>query len=75
MKKKLLIVLGAGSSVELGVPSLHDIDAQMRNWAQEWAREHGYQDYFGKLWGAISNYYMACPIFCTSFIVSVARRV
>ena len=54
---------------------MHDIDAQMRNWAQEWAREHGYQDYFGKLWGAISNYYMACPIFCTSFIVSVARRV
>jgi hypothetical protein len=57
MKKKLLIILGAGSSVEQGVPSVRDIDAKMAAWARKWAAETGYQDYFGKLWWAISKYY------------------
>ncbi len=59
MKKKLLIILGAGSSVEQGMPSVRDIDARMKTWAQSWALEHGYQDYFGKLWSSISDYYSA----------------
>lgn len=57
MKKKLLMILGAGSSVEQRVPSVSDIDKQMVIWAREWARESGYQDYFGKLRSAISEYY------------------
>jgi SIR2-like domain len=57
VKKKLLVILGAGSSVEQGVPSVRDIDAKMAAWARKWAAETGYQDYFGKLWWAISKYY------------------
>ncbi len=57
--KKLLILLGAGSSVELGVPSVADIDSLMKVWAQNWALQYGYQDYFDKLRGAISSYYSA----------------
>jgi hypothetical protein len=57
MKKKLLIILGAGSSVEQRVPSVRDIDEQMAGWARKWAIDTGYQDYFGKLWIAVSKYY------------------
>lgn len=57
MKKKLLIILGAGSSVEQRVPSVRDIDEQMIGWARKWAIDTGYQDYFGKLWIAVSKYY------------------
>jgi hypothetical protein len=57
MKKKLLIILGAGSSVEQRVPSVRDIDEQMAGWARKWAVDTGYQDYFGKLWLAVSKYY------------------
>lgn len=59
MKKKLLIILGAGSSVEQGVPSVRDIDTEMAMWARKWAEETRYQDYFGKLWIAVSKYYSA----------------
>jgi hypothetical protein len=57
MKKKLLVILGAGSSVEQGVPSVRDIDLDMAGWARKWAEETRYQDYFGKLWIAVSKYY------------------
>jgi len=51
------MILGAGSSVEQCVPSVSDIDTQMAIWARKWALETGFQDYFGKLRGAISKYY------------------
>ena len=32
-KKKLMVVLGAGASVELGMPSVSDIDRLFHEWA------------------------------------------
>jgi hypothetical protein len=57
MKKKLLIILGAGSSVQRGIPSVGDLDTQMKMWANAWATEHGLQNYFGLLWDEVSSYY------------------
>jgi len=39
MKKKLLIVLGAGSSIPSGMPSVSDLDKQMNVWSAIWAEQ------------------------------------
>lgn len=59
MKKKLLIILGAGSSIPSGMPSVSDLDTQMRAWSAVWADEHALPDYFGLLWGNVRRYYSA----------------
>jgi hypothetical protein len=33
MKKKLLIILGAGSSIGCGMPSVGELDEHMEQWA------------------------------------------
>ena len=38
MKKKLLIILGAGSSSAVGLPSVKCFDQLMERWGTEWAR-------------------------------------
>jgi hypothetical protein len=35
MKKKLLIITGAGASIEFGMPSVTDIDALLEAWGIE----------------------------------------
>jgi hypothetical protein len=35
-KKKLLVVLGAGSSIRCGMPSVEDLDTKMKEWCREW---------------------------------------
>jgi hypothetical protein len=59
MKKKLLIILGSGSSIPLGLPSVPRIDEEMKAWAAGWAVDRGFQDYFRELWNAIDAYYVA----------------
>jgi hypothetical protein len=59
MKKKLLIILGSGSSIPLGLPSVPRLDEEMKAWAAGWAVDHGFQDYFRELWNAIDAYYVA----------------
>jgi hypothetical protein len=39
MKKKLLVVLGAGSSIPRGMPSAPDLDKHTGVWAEEWSYE------------------------------------
>ena len=61
-KPKLLIILGAGSSIEQGMPSVARLDASMRSWSQEWSAELNHailkhEDYFEKLWTAAETYY------------------
>lgn len=56
MKKKLLIVLGAGSSVEMKMPSVGDIDTLMKGWSAAWASAKGPSDYYLYVWNAISGY-------------------
>jgi SIR2-like domain len=72
MKKKLLVILGAGSSISCNMPSVACLDTKMKNWSQAWATDHGWklrigaptwlgcapvQDYFAALWQDIETYY------------------
>ena len=50
-KKKLLMILGAGSSVAHGMPSVSDLDEKMLRWSREWARSHPEDDnYYEKVY-------------------------
>lgn len=69
-RKKLLVVLGAGSSVPLGMPLVSDLDKLMKRWAQEWATgrwggqwdmPHGFPNHFDALWRAAEEYYLTSP--------------
>jgi hypothetical protein len=57
MKKKLLIILGAGSSSALGLPSVECVDRLIEGWGTEWARQHGTTDHFQELWKSARTYY------------------
>jgi hypothetical protein len=41
-KKKLLVLLGAGSSIELGMPSVGDVGRLMSSWATGWGNSDDY---------------------------------
>jgi hypothetical protein len=57
MKKKLLVILGAGSSISCNMPSVACLDEKMQNWGQAWATAHGSPDYFAALWQDIETCY------------------
>jgi hypothetical protein len=57
MKKKLLVILGAGSSIPVGMPSVGALDEYMKRWGEEWAAEYGFPDYFDALWHSVRAYY------------------
>lgn len=46
LKKKLLVILGAGSSLDMGMPSVKKIDARMKVWSHRWAVSQRSADYF-----------------------------
>ena len=63
---KLLVILGAGSSIPVGMPSVTCLDEQMAGWGREWAERERCQDYFGALRQSIESYYQSrictlCP--------------
>jgi hypothetical protein len=54
-KKRLLILLGAGSSVECGMPSVAAIDALMPSWAREVAEKNKWgADWYGPVRDALA---------------------
>jgi SIR2-like domain len=61
MKKKLLVILGAGSSIPVGMPSVGAIDRLMAGWSSASAKRHGLDDSFWATWKAIEDYYAASP--------------
>jgi hypothetical protein len=61
MKKKLLVILGAGSSTSLGIPSVLALDEHMRQWARDWSALHGFPDYYTALALEIETYYRSGP--------------
>jgi hypothetical protein len=61
LKKKLLIILGAGSSIPVGLPSVAAIDREMAAWSAAWASQHGFDNYYEVTWKAVENYYAAAP--------------
>jgi hypothetical protein len=65
---KLLIILGSGSSIPLGMPSVTALEEQMSAWAREWAAEQPQpgHDYFELLRHSVRDYYRSrvftpCP--------------
>lgn len=58
-KKKLLAILGAGSSIQVGMPSVSDLDLCMKLWSDEWAAQVGHPNTFISFWDAIDAYYRA----------------
>lgn len=60
MKKRLLVILGAGSSVARGIPSVATLDEYMKVWAHDWGSLRGFsEDYFSALWTNVNAYYQA----------------
>jgi hypothetical protein len=57
MKKKLLIILGAGSSFSCGLPSVPDLDLLMDGWSEAWATEHSFPNYYKTLGQEARAYY------------------
>jgi hypothetical protein len=59
MKKKLLVILGAGSSIPRGMPSVTTVDRLMKQWGADWAASRGFPDYFDALWRSVEAYFHA----------------
>jgi hypothetical protein len=57
IKKKLLIILGAGSSQSCNMPSVAALDGMMRSWGEVWATAYGFSEYFSVLWQAVETHY------------------
>lgn len=55
-KKKLLVILGAGSSVEMKMPSVPDIDTLMKKWSADRAASVQKSDYLAHVWQCIKTY-------------------
>jgi len=56
VKKKLLVILGAGSSVEQGFPIVADLNCEVASWARNYAASKGIPDYYDLLWKNRANY-------------------
>ena len=59
-KPKLLVILGAGSSIPCRMPSVGKIDELMKRWCQEWTPESRFDsgfDVYSVLWKATERYY------------------
>jgi len=51
-KPKLLLVLGAGSSVGQGMPSVAGLNHEMLQWAADWVRTYSPMTvFYERLWG------------------------
>ncbi len=55
MKKRLLMILGAGSSIECGMPSVASIEQEMRKWAASYSAQTGRQNCFEIIWKALEE--------------------
>lgn len=63
MKRKLLIVAGAGASIEFGMPSVSDIDKLFMTWSQELLplAKQPDENLYSYIKQALSNYYSNNP--------------
>lgn len=58
VKKKLLVVLGAGSSVSHGIPSVQQIDEEMLRWSDKWATSYPTAtNFYRAIWDNAKRYY------------------
>lgn len=56
MKKRLLMLAGAGASSDCGMPSVAVLDDLMRGWARLTAQDLGCQDYYAAIWAALERH-------------------
>jgi hypothetical protein len=56
-KKKLLIILGSGSSRSCGMPIVSEIDGKMKEWSRELRVPVQTKEYFNLLWDTLTRYY------------------
>ena len=59
-KPKLLVILGAGSTVACDMPRVSDIDKQMKIWSRKYQTSRPDQreiDIFKELWDTVKRYY------------------
>jgi hypothetical protein len=57
MKKKLLIILGAGSSIACGMPSVGELETLIEEWSDAWANERRFSNHYRALKESIGKYY------------------
>lgn len=65
-KRKLLVILGAGSSAPCGMPSVVTIDDEMKRWSREWKNKPTFPNGTGRgtfndLWEIVEDYYRQNP--------------
>ena len=65
-KRKLLVLLGAGSSIPCGMPSIGMIDDKMKEWSREWKSEPAFPNgtgrgIFNDVWEIVESYYRQNP--------------
>jgi hypothetical protein len=59
LKKRLLVILGSGSSIPVGMPSVPDLNQSIKEWSEEWASQYGPPNFFTSLWDTIAAYYQS----------------
>lgn len=66
-KRKLLVILGAGSSVSCGMPTVSDISTRMKEWSRAWTEQPIFpkgaagEGVFNDLWSFCETYYKRSP--------------
>jgi len=60
-KRRLLVLLGAGASMELEIPGVGAIDVEMASWATAWSASARlpvvWPDVYGHVWSSLERYY------------------
>lgn len=66
MKRKLLIILGAGSSIDQGMPSVGQLDGCVARWSAEWLRSdpalYRFDNYYAVLSKNALSHYNSRPL-------------
>jgi hypothetical protein len=66
-KRKLLVILGAGSSVPCGIPGVVDLNARMKEWSSQWSDPPPFppgsigEGVFNDLWKFVDSYMQRNP--------------
>lgn len=64
-KRRLLVLLGAGASVEQKIPGVDDLNKAMLQWADAWGRagtaRHPQPDVYRHVWEKLGQYYARAP--------------
>ncbi|MEJ8680083.1 SIR2 family protein [Plesiomonas shigelloides] len=61
-KRKLIVVVGAGASIELGMPSVNDIDTLFSSWSREHFLLDNNKTLYCHIKEVATNYYNSYPI-------------